>query len=157
MAITTAAPDELTPASPVREDKDIHRARTLALVLDNFLVDPLIGALAPGVGDVIGSLLGMYTVMLAVRRKVSPVIIARMLLNLGIDMVVGVVPIVGDALDFGWKANRKNAELLAERHATGGRATARDWAFVGAAALLYVAIMVGVIWGVTALIRHIHW
>ena len=38
-----------------------------------------------------------------------------MLGNIGLDFLVGAVPLVGDAFDFVWKANRKNARLL-ERH-----------------------------------------
>ncbi len=43
--------------------------------------------------------------------------------------MVGAVPIVGDAFDFVWKANRKNADLLLERHVL-GPSPARDWAAV---------------------------
>jgi hypothetical protein len=38
-----------------------------------------------------------------------------MTLNIGIDLVVGAIPIVGDLFDVYWKANRKNVELL-RRH-----------------------------------------
>ncbi len=43
--------------------------------------------------------------------------LARMLGNVGIDFVVGVVPVVGDLFDFVFKANRKNMRLL-EAHLT---------------------------------------
>jgi hypothetical protein len=43
--------------------------------------------------------------------------LARMLGNVGIDFVVGVVPLVGDLFDFVFKANRKNMRLL-EAHLT---------------------------------------
>ena len=53
-----------------------------------------------------------------------------MLLNIGIDVLVGVVPVVGDAADFLWKANTKNLALL-ERHAPQVQpATRGDWLFV---------------------------
>ena len=38
-----------------------------------------------------------------------------MLGNVALDLVVGTIPLVGDLFDFGFKANRRNMELLA-RH-----------------------------------------
>ena len=40
----------------------------------------------------------------------------RMIFNVAIDSLVGVVPLVGDLFDFAWKANNMNMALL-ERHA----------------------------------------
>lgn len=133
-------------------DRDLARVRTLARVMDHFMLDPLIGFVLPGIGDALGSVIGFYIVAVAWRRRVSPVIIARMILNLGLDMVLGLLPIVGDALDLSFKANQRNAKLLESRAAT-GRATARDWAVVGLAAAAYVAVMAVVVWGVIALVR----
>jgi ABC-type phosphate transport system permease subunit len=33
-------------------------------------------------------------------------------MNLGLDFVVGLIPIFGDIFDMGWKANKKNIELI---------------------------------------------
>ena len=129
--------------------------RTVARVMDRFYLDPLIGLVIPGGGDVIGSVIGIYTVMIAARRKVSPIIIARMLMNLALDAVVGFIPFLGDLFDFGFKANTKNLELLSERVEHGGRATARDWLFVVLAAAAYIAVMALVIWGIVSLLRAI--
>jgi len=35
-----------------------------------------------------------------------------MLGNIGIDLILGIVPVAGDAFDLAWKANRKNVRLL---------------------------------------------
>jgi hypothetical protein len=160
MASIGTAPTYMPPAQPMgsgtRRDTEIDRVRMLARVLDRYFVDPLIGLVIPGGGDVLGSLLGVYTVMIAARRKVSPVIIARMLLNLAGDAVLGFIPFLGDLFDFGFKANVRNVELLSERvEEHGGRATAKDWLFVVGAALAYIAVMALVIWGIVALLRAI--
>lgn len=142
-------------ASIAKDDPEIARARTLARVLDGYFVDPVVGLIAPGLGDVLTSLLGLYIVAIAARRRVSPLILARMLLNLGLDTALGAVPLVGDLFDFAYRANHRNVELLAGRVATGGRATARDWlAVAGAAAVLFAAVGL-VVWGVAALVRAI--
>jgi hypothetical protein len=45
-----------------------------------------------------------------------------MLLNVGIDALIGAFPVAGDLFDAAWKANLKNVELL-ERHLADPRAT----------------------------------
>jgi uncharacterized protein DUF4112 len=120
-------------------DQEIERARKLTRVLDHYLVDPILGFILPGVGDVIGSFLGLYLVGIALRRKMSPVIIARMLLNLGVDALVGIVPLLGDIADVAFHANERNLALLESSAARGGRATAKDWAVVALAAGAFIA------------------
>jgi hypothetical protein len=132
---------------------DLAHARKLARVMDHFLVDPLLGFLLPGVGDVLGSVLGLYVVVVAVRQHVSPIVIARMLLNLGADAAIGAIPIIGDAFDLGFHANERNVRLLTERSAAGGRSRRSDWLAVAGAAAAFVAIVALVAWGIVALVR----
>lgn len=77
-------------------------------------LDGLVG-LIPGVGDAATALLSAYIVAEAWGLGAPPSILARMLANLGIDLGLGVVPVVGDLVDIGWKANRRNVDLL-RRH-----------------------------------------
>ena len=136
-------------------DRDLERVQRFAKILDQRFLDPVIGLVLPGAGDLIGSMLGMYTIVLAARRKMSPVIIARMLLNLALDAAIGIVPFVGDLLDLGFKANTKNVALLAERAEHGGRATRKDWLYVVGAALAFVATVTLSIYAVVSLVRAI--
>ncbi len=125
-------------------DGDIRAAATLARWLDDRFLDPVLGPFVPGVGDVVGSALGLYVVVVAFRRKLPLVTVSRMLMNLGIDALVGAVPIAGDLFDFAWKANRRNVRLLRERHEA-RHETAGDWLRVGGAfALLAAALAVPV-------------
>jgi hypothetical protein len=101
--------------------------------------DPIIG-LIPWVGDLLTAIVGCAIVVQAHKMRVPGVVQLRMLLNIGIDFLAGVVPIVGDAFDFVWKSNKKNFALL-ERHAPLVQpATRGDWVFV-----------VGIIAAVTAM------
>jgi hypothetical protein len=143
------------PVAVTRRDTELERVRRFARLLDQYFLDPLLGILIPGGGDVFGSVIGIYTVMIATRRKVSPVIIARMLMNLTGDALLGFIPFLGDLFDIGFKANMRNLDLLTERVEHGGRATTRDWLFVAGAALAYLAVMGLVIWGVIALFRRV--
>ena len=63
----------------------------------------------------------------------SKAVVARMLLHLGIDMFVGVLPVIGDIADFFYKANEKNLALLEERLNEPKRdaiGNAVDWAYL---------------------------
>ena len=130
------------------------RARTLAKVMDRYGVDPLLGLFLPGVGDVIGSVIGLYLVVVAVRHRASPVVIARMLMNLGLDaMAVGAIPVAGDVFDFVFQANETNLALLESRPQ--GRAKASDWILVFGALALNLAILGFVIYGIVWLFGRI--
>jgi hypothetical protein len=146
------APDEDVAPPLDRDDPDVRRARTLARVMDDDYVDPLLGFLLPGVGDVIGSLVGMYIVGIAARRRLPAIVIARMLLNLAIDAAVGVIPVIGDISDVAFHANRRNVDLLAAR--VRRRESWRDWLAVGGALALFVALIALLVW---AVVRAFEW
>lgn len=74
-------------------------------------VEPLIG-LVPGVGDVIGLAMSGYVFLEAQRAGASKEVKRRMLRNIGIDFVGGLIPVVGDAFDAVYKANSRNTRLL---------------------------------------------
>jgi hypothetical protein len=140
----------------VSDDKDIAAAETLAKWMDDRFLDPILGFALPGVGDVIGSLLGLYVVGVALRRRLPVVTVARMLMNLGIDALVGAVPIAGDLFDVAWKANRKNVRLLRARHEA-RHDTAGDWLrVIGAVVLLLVALAIPVVatWWLVHTLAH---
>ena len=77
-------------------------------------LDGILG-LIPGVGDVVTNSITAYIIYEAWRLGIPTSTLARMLANLGVDTVVGAVPLVGDLFDFGFKANRRNVRLL-HRH-----------------------------------------
>lgn len=142
MTATTTTRDAPLPVRPAVGSDDTHlqRAKTLASWLDARFVDPILGLLVPGAGDIATAGVGLYVVGIAVRRRLPVVVIARMLLNLAVDMVVGAIPLVGDLFDFLHRANQKNLRLLEARHGV-RRSTASDWGVVAGAALVFVAAM----------------
>lgn len=111
-----------------------------------FGLDALVG-LIPGFGDTATSLVSFYILAAAVRYRVPKVTLARMGLNIGIDYLVGSLPVVGDVVDAWWKSNHMNLELLKKRatvsteEARSGRFS--DWLFVGGIILGLVALAVG--------------
>jgi len=120
----------------------------LPLVGWRFGLDAIIG-LIPGLGDAATTVVSLYLLALAGRAGVPKITLARMGLNVAVDMILGALPLVGDVFDIWWKANQRNAMLLDQRIAQSGkdarRAKASDWIFVGALlaglAILFVALV----------------
>lgn len=82
-------------------------------------LDPILG-LVPGIGDLAGTVLSGYVVLAAVRLGVPRPVLARMLANLGVDAVVGAVPLLGDIFDVAWRANSRNLALIETHVASPG-------------------------------------
>ena len=115
-----AAGDER--ASHERTDSArLSRVRALADLLDTkygvpgapirFGFDAILGVV-PVVGDTATLLIGLYPVFEALRSRARKRTIARMLANLGIDWLLGLVPFLDLALDVAFKANTRNLRLL---------------------------------------------
>jgi Domain of unknown function (DUF4112) len=114
-----------------------------------FGLDAIIG-LVPGVGDISTPAFAGLLLLQAVRMRVPIVVQARMVLNAAFDMLVGLVPILGDLVDIGWKANLKNLALL-ERHARPGVPPARSdylfvWVCLASLALIAITPIVLIVW-----------
>lgn len=83
-----------------------------------FGLDSLIG-LIPGVGDGATALPAIYIVLRAQRMGAPKRLLLWMSFNVALDFVVGAIPLLGDLFDVGFKANRRNIDLL-RRHFSGG-------------------------------------
>ena len=108
-------------------------------------IDALIG-LVPGVGDLIGGVLGLYVVWRGTRMGLPGIVVARMLINALIDMVIGAIPIVGDAFDLWFKGSTRNLGLMHGHLERPDRSTRDDWAAVLVLVGSVVAVVVGVVW-----------
>jgi hypothetical protein len=104
----------------------------MAWVLDDAIEIPATGGrrvgidgfitIVPGIGDAVGVALSMVVVTAGVLAGVSWPTIIRMLLNVGFEGVVGLIPFAGVVFDMAYKANDRNVRLieadLADRSAT---------------------------------------
>jgi hypothetical protein len=143
------------PARSTTDDRELVRVKRIARLMDDAFIDPLLGLFLPGAGDLVGSAIGLYVVGLALRRKIAPIIIARMILNLAIDAGIGAIPVLGDIFDLAWKANDKNVTLLESRTEAAGKAKWTDWLAVVGAFFALFAVLGLAIWAVVSLLRAI--
>jgi hypothetical protein len=153
----------------VTDDRALAALRKWAVLLDSafqvpgtklrFGLDPIVG-LIPGVGDLVTGFFSVMMLLHAVRLRIPKIVIARMVLNTGIDLLTGAVPLLGDLFDAGYKANLRNLTLL-ERHAMPGVPPGRsDYVFVGICfgllALLAV-IPILIFWWLLWALSNINW
>ena len=107
-----------------------------------FGIDAVIG-LVPGLGDAVGAAFASLILLQAFRMGASKRLLARMLYNVGLDGLLGAVPLVGDWHDLVWKANLKNTDLL-ERQMRDPQETAR-------ASGWFLALVLGGVIGIAVL------
>jgi Domain of unknown function (DUF4112) len=136
----------------------LERLRSLSNLWDNALrvpgtklrvgLESIIGLLPFG-GDLIGLLLSCYILFHAIQFQLPKTILLRMVSNIIIDAVVGVVPIFGDLFDTAWKANTRNVNLLETHlqqptlsHSANRRFLVLLWLGIGAIVIILIAICV---------------
>lgn len=116
----------VTDAAP-GDEAIIERARLVATALDDAVeipgtgfrigLDPILG-IAPVSGDLVAALCSLYVVVAGVRVGVPPKKVAGMLGRLGVELVVGSVPVLGTVVDAFWKVNKRNVAVI-EDHVQG--------------------------------------
>ncbi len=102
-------------------------------------LDGIIG-LIPGFGDLVGALISGVIVAAGIRAGLPRSAVARMVANVGIEALVGVVPFLGDLFDMGFKANTRNVAIYLEA-LRGGRDRKKDSLFVVGVVLVFAAII----------------
>ena len=117
-----------------------------------FGLDAIVG-LVPGLGDVAGAVASSAIVFEAARLGAPKTVLARMMVNVGIEMLIGAIPAVGDLFDVVFKANIRNMRL-AEGHISTPDVTHRSsrsfllWLGVGLAALVVLVGVLAVVIGI---------
>lgn len=76
-----------------------------------FGIDPLLG-LIPGVGDALCGVISLYFVARAIYEKMHWLSVLVMILNVLVEMLLGIIPLFGDFFDFWFKANKRNNKKL---------------------------------------------
>ncbi len=94
-----------------------------------FGLEPIIG-LIPFLGDQVTALISAALLYRSVQHRLPKIALVRMALNIFINAIVGMVPVLGDIFVLWYKPNIRNYRIL-QRYA--GQATAvtgGDWLFV---------------------------
>jgi hypothetical protein len=119
-----------------------------------FGLDALLGLL-PGGGDVAGGVMSAYTLLVAARVGAPLSVMFRMGVNIAVDTIVGAVPLLGDLFDAGFKANRRNVDLLQRYVDQPGPTQRGSRAVVAAILLVLVLLLIGAAWVAIQIMRWV--
>lgn len=108
----------------------------------------------PGLGDIIGSLVGAYSLWIARQLGAPGAVQARMAMHLAVDGLVGLVPLAGDLFDFAFQAHSRNYALLSKWLQAPHQTRRSSWWVLAAAGMVLFALLALAVW---VLLRAIHW
>lgn len=80
--------------------------------------------IVPVAGETLAAAMGVYLVWEARNLKMSRWQMARMLGNVGLDWLIGLVPFAGPVMDFFFRSNTRNLKIIRrhlDRHHAGAR------------------------------------
>lgn len=109
------------PISPAEQLRLQRRLARIAKTMDSSIRIPIIGkrigwdaviGLIPGVGDAAGALISSYILLSAWRLGVPKRGLGRMAANIGVETIVGAIPVLGDFFDMAFRANEKNVAVI---------------------------------------------
>ena len=109
-----------------------------------FGLDALIG-LIPGAGDLSTFAVSGYMLVVMAKNGASGYVLARMALNVLIDSLFGMIPILGDLFDAVFKANMRNMRLM-QQHYQEGRHRGSAWKVIIPVLIVLFLIIVTFIW-----------
>ena len=109
-----------------------------------FGLDALIG-LMPGVGDLSTFAISGYMLFIMAKNGASGFVLARMILNILVDAIVGAVPILGDIFDVAFKANTRNMRLMNQYYKE-GKHKGSAWKVIIPVLVILLIIIIGVVW-----------
>ena len=134
--------------------KGLRRMQYLAKLMDSqfrlpgtkyrFGLDAIIG-LIPGGGDLSTFAISSYIIWVMAHNGASGFVLARMVLNVLIDSLFGMIPIIGDLFDFAFKANMRNVRLM-QQYYEEGRHRGSAWKVIVPLLILLFLILAGCIW-----------
>lgn len=80
--------------------------------MDKFHLDPIIGLIPGGVGDIVSLTLTVPFIYVAATKIKSIPLTLAIIYNSLVDMLIGAIPVLGDIIDFFNKNHKKNYNLL---------------------------------------------
>jgi len=133
--------------------KRLRRLHALSRLLDSAIplpggyrvgIDGFLG-LVPGLGDVAGGLASSYIIIESARLGATTGTLLRMVFNVLLEALIGLIPLVGDLFDFVWKANEKNMALMERQLSTAPPHTTAEFRLKATVAIILLLLVVGIV------------
>lgn len=96
----------------IEKSKSYSFLKWMASVMDKYLLDPLIGLIPGGVGDSLNSICSLpFIYVSAVKVRSLPLTLA-VIYNILVDILVGLIPFLGNFVDIFYRSYSKNLRLI---------------------------------------------
>ena len=96
----------------LENDDDYKLVKGISTTLDDYFLDPIIGFVLPGFGDILSSVMTLPYYYVALFKIKSIPLALAIAYNMMIDMLIGAVPFVGDLIDVFHKSYKKSYRLI---------------------------------------------
>ena len=96
----------------VETSRTFRLTKSIARWMDRYYIDPIVGFFLPAYGDVVSALLNLPFLYLSMLKLRSIPLTLAIIYNMLFDILVGLIPILGDFFDVFNKSYTKNSRLL---------------------------------------------
>jgi hypothetical protein len=118
-----------------------------------FGLDPLL-SLMPVLGDLITLVISTMLIYTMHNHGASRKVVVKMMLNAGLDTIIGAIPLVGTVFDVFYRANERNVKLLRE-HYYEGKHQGSGTALLVMIFLIAILVTAAVVYGIWQLMEAI--
>ena len=118
-----------------------------------FGLDGILGMI-PGAGDLSTFAISGYMIWVMAHNGASGYVMARMIMNVLLDALIGSIPLLGDLFDFAFRANTRNMKLM-QQHYREGRHRGSAWKVIVPVLIILLVVIIAIIWGTYELFRYI--
>ena len=96
----------------MRIDSDFQLLKKIYVAMDQWFLDPILGLIMPGLGDIITACLTIPFIFTSIFKLRSIPLTLAIISNCLIDLLIGLIPIIGDIGDFAYKSYKRNYFLI---------------------------------------------
>ena len=96
----------------LEQDWSYRMVKWIATAMDKWFIDPVIGFLAPGLGDIFTSVMTVPFIYVALCKVKSIPLTLAIIYNTLMDVLIGIIPLLGDVFDFFNRSYKQNYAMI---------------------------------------------
>ena len=96
----------------LEQDWSYRTVKWIATAMDKWFIDPVIGFLAPGLGDIFTSVMTVPFIYVALCKVKSIPLTLAIIYNTLMDVLIGIIPLLGDVFDFFNRSYKQNYSII---------------------------------------------
>ena len=96
----------------LEQDWGYRMVKWIATAMDKWAIDPIVGFLAPGFGDIFTSVMTVPFIYVALCKVKSIPLTLAIIHNTLMDVLLGIMPLLGDVFDFFNRSYKQNYAMI---------------------------------------------